>query len=514
MKAQTPPSADAARAFIEGSSFIWHERFELVPGVHTPGAHDIHELWSLAGLPTDLNGKSLIDIGTTNGAAAFLAERYGAERVVAVDIYDPDWFGFDVLRDFLGSRAEFRRANIYALPHALDGETFDYVLFWGVLYHLRHPLLALDSLRVLLAEEGETSIETALYDGGDDPVLRFYRRDELSADPSNWFTPTMTTLHDWCLSSGLKPVRSQEWGAGQGKRGVVAAAKIAGDPEYMSISYETPLRVQAIGGAATLGRGTAAPPERPWTQEYVAQHRRFLGEALDDAELLERLGHGESLPAGFGVGLDERVVELPWLLAQGLEGRVLDAGSALNHEHILDRILPRVSDLHLVTLEPEQSAFTDRRISYVYADLRDLPYRADFFETVVSVSTLEHVGMDNRVYGVEPPRSRDPVAELRRAVEELRRVASRRLLVTVPYGRREDHGWFRQFNRDDVEVLAEAAAGRRVSIDLFLHTAEGWRRSDLGEAADAVYRDFAADPSPVEDRAAAARAVACLAIEL
>jgi hypothetical protein len=99
-------------------------------------------------------------------------------------------------------------------------------------------------------------------------------------------------------------------------------------------------------------------------------------------------------------------------------------------------------------------------------------------------------------------------------VEELRRVASRRLLVTVPYGRREDHGWFRQFNRDDVEVLAEAAAGRRVSIDLFLHTAEGWRRSDLGEAADAVYRDFAADPSPVEDRAAAARAVACLAIEL
>ena len=513
MSTQSLPSVDDARSFVEGSSFIWHQRFELVPGVYTPGAHDIHELWSIAGRPTDLAGKTLIDIGTTNGAAAFLAERYGAERVVAVDIYEPDWFGFGELRELLDSIVEYHRASVYELPRVLDGETFDYVLYWGVLYHLRHPLLSLDSVRLLLADGGEASIETALYDGGEDAVLRFHRLDDLVGDPSNWFTPTMTTLRDWCLSSGLTPVRSEEWGAGDAKRGVVAAHRSPEDPEYMSISYEVPLRVEAVSGAATLGRTTSAPPERPWTQQYVAVHRRFVSDAIDDRSLIERIARGEPLPEGFGVGLDERVVEFAWLFAQGLKGRVLDAGSALNHEYILERLLPLVAELHVVTLEPEASAFTQRRVSYLYADLRDLPYRDDFFDIVVSVSTLEHVGMDNLVYGVREPRAEDLAGELRQAVAELRRVASRRLLLTVPYGRREDHGWFRQFDREDVELLAEAAGGR-VSMNVFRYTAGGWQTSTLEEAADAVYRDFAADPSPVGDRAAAARAVACLAIDV
>jgi SAM-dependent methyltransferase len=514
MDAKSTPSGSAAGDFIEASSFIWHQRFELVPGLFTPGSHDIHELWSVAGVPTDLTGKSLIDIGTSNGATAFVAERYGAERVVAVDIYEPDWFGFDALHDFLGSNVEFRRAMVYELPRSLEGETFDYVVFWGVLYHLRHPLLALDNVRMLLADGGEVSIETALYDGGRDPVLRFYRRDELSADPSNWFTPTMRALRDWCVSSGLTPVRSEEWGAGDGKRGVLAASKSPGDPEYMSISYETPLHVQAVGGAATLGVKPAEnPPGEPWTEEYVALHRGVVSSALDDPALIERIVRGETLPTEFGIGLDERVIEFPWLFAQGLEGRILDAGSSLNHAHVLDRVLPLVSQLHVVTLEPEASAFPELGVSYVYADLRDLPYRNDYFDTVVSVSTLEHVGMDNRGYGVMAPRSEDPVGELRRAFAELRRVASSRLLLTVPYGRREDHGWFRQFDREDVELLVDEAGGR-VAIDVFLYGADGWRRSDLEEASDAAYRDFAADPSPVADRAAAARAVACLAVDL
>ena len=146
------------------------------------------------------------------------------------------------------------------------------------------------------------------------------------------------------------------------------------------------------------------------------------------------------LPPGFGIGLDERVVEFPWLLAQGLGGRILDAGSALNHAHVLDHVRPLASDLHVVTLEPEAEAFTDRKVSYVYADLRYLPYRDGFFDVVVCLSTLEHVGMDNAFYGVDAPRAPDPAAEVRTAVAELDRVASKRVLITVPYGRREDHG--------------------------------------------------------------------------
>jgi hypothetical protein len=120
--------------------------------------------------------------------------------------------------------------------------------------------------------------------------------------------------------------------------------------------------------------------------------------------------------------------------------------------------------------------------------------------------------MDNSVYGVDEPVSSDPATEAARAFKELERVGSGRLLLTVPYGRREDHGWFRQFDREDVEALCEAAGGRATTT-VFRYTASGWRRSDLEEAAEMTYRDFTADPSPVEDLAAAARAVACIAIE-
>ena len=74
MKGQTTPSAEAARSIIDASSFIWHQRFELVHGVQTPGTHAIDFLFELGGAE-ELNGKTVLDVGTSNGGAAFLMER-------------------------------------------------------------------------------------------------------------------------------------------------------------------------------------------------------------------------------------------------------------------------------------------------------------------------------------------------------------------------------------------------------------------------------------------------------
>lgn len=243
------------------------------------------------------------------------------------------------------------------------------------------------------------------------------------------------------------------------------------------------------------------------------QQRRLVTRTLDDQQLLQRLARGEPLPDGYGVGLDERVVEYPWLLAQGPSGRTLDAGSALNHEHVLRRFLPRLASLDLVTLAPERNAFPELGISYVYADLRKLPYRDGAFDTVICVSTLEHVGMDNTAYGSDAPRSSNPAAERTRAVRELRRVTAPdgRLYVTVPVGDPDDLGWIKPFSEEDLEALVEAIAPASESRTLFRYTRAGWQVSDAASVAGVRYRTPSLEPQPA-DLAARARAVACLSM--
>ena len=160
--------------------------------------------------------------------------------------------------------------------------------------------------------------------------------------------------------------------------------------------------------------------------------------------------------------------------------------------------------------------FADRGISYVYADLRELPFRDAWFDTVVSVSTLEHVGMDNTRYGGHAARAQEPDEALRAATGELRRVTrpGGQILITVPFGRREDHGWFRQLDAADVGRMIDAFGPATVALSVFAYGPGGWQRATPEAAADARYRDFTADQAPTADRAAAARAVACLALRV
>jgi glycosyltransferase involved in cell wall biosynthesis/SAM-dependent methyltransferase len=257
------------------------------------------------------------------------------------------------------------------------------------------------------------------------------------------------------------------------------------------------------------------PPPHSFGDDYGRRRAELVEFVLGRSDLVARFRVGEELPRGLGSGFDERVVEYAWFLAQDPGGRTLDAGSTLNHAHVLEQVLPRVATLHVVTLAPEPVSFPDRGVRYTYADLRELPYPDDSFDTVVSLSTLEHVGMDTSPYGVESAPTTDPRRELRRALEELARVVrpGGKLLVTVPYGRREDHSWFRQFDAADVEDLIASARARTASLDVFRYTAEGWQRSSREAAAAERYHDHRTNPETPADRAAAARAVACIRLD-
>lgn len=254
------------------------------------------------------------------------------------------------------------------------------------------------------------------------------------------------------------------------------------------------------------------PVETPWTEEYALRHAETLAATLGSRRAIDVFARRAQLPSGFGVSLDERVVEYPWALARLSRGRVLDAGSTLNHAHVLDHFLPVIDELSIVTLAPEPHSYPERGVKYTFGDLRNLPFDDGRFDTVVSISTLEHVGMDNTGYGAPSQVVKNPHDEMQRAVRELARVAvlGGRMLITVPYGVREDHGWFRQFDRQDLADLIDAVSPLRVELTIFQYHSTGWRIGTLRSARRARYRDFTHDPRPVSDWAAAARAVACL----
>lgn len=220
-------------------------------------------------------------------------------------------------------------------------------------------------------------------------------------------------------------------------------------------------------------------------------------------------------------GIDERVVEYAWLFDQmrsAQRGPVLDAGSVLNHSRILhawrSANFPPVS---IVTLGYEGHADVSDAVRYEFADLRRLPYRDEWFPTVISLSTLEHVGLDNTVYGQAAgaaSRGADANAEALKALAELQRVTARggTVLVSVPYGTRSNRGWFRIFDGDDLARLMSLPGWAKQHVRYFHQTRDGWRECDASQVRSAGYNEprTKAGQQTAPEWVAAAEAVALI----
>jgi tRNA (mo5U34)-methyltransferase len=125
----------------------------------------------------------VLDIGHAEGFFSFEVERRGAEDVVGIENYPPMLRKFQICRAALGSRAQSFRTSVYDLDPRTFG-TFDLVLFFGVLYHLRHPILALEKIRSVCT--GTLLMQTVTCDNtSETPMAEFHPFGIKSGPPDN-----------------------------------------------------------------------------------------------------------------------------------------------------------------------------------------------------------------------------------------------------------------------------------------------------------------------------------------
>lgn len=177
-------------------------------------------------IPADLTGKSVLDIGCNGGFYSIEMKRRGAARVMAIDFDDHYLAQARFAAKTLGMDIDFAKLSVYDVG-ALD-EKFDFVIFMGVLYHLRHPLLALDLIREHVVKDqmlfqsmqrgnpGEMKIESnyqfqeqTIFEDPRWPRM-FFIEHRYANDPTNWWVPNASCVEAMLRSSGFEIVSHPE----------------------------------------------------------------------------------------------------------------------------------------------------------------------------------------------------------------------------------------------------------------------------------------------------------------
>ncbi|APR80481.1 Methyltransferase type 11 [Minicystis rosea] len=170
-------------------------------------------------IPADLRGKSVLDIGCNAGFYAIEMKRRGADLVVGIDSDERYLAQAELAAQVLGVSIELRPLSVYEVARL--GRRFDVVLFMGVLYHLRHPLLALDLIAEHVAEDmlvfqamqrGSDEVtplaedypfaEVDVFDMPGYPKLHFVEH-RYAQDQTNWWIPNRACAEAMVRSAGF-----------------------------------------------------------------------------------------------------------------------------------------------------------------------------------------------------------------------------------------------------------------------------------------------------------------------
>ncbi len=229
---------------------------------------------------------------------------------------------------------------------------------------------------------------------------------------------------------------------------------------------------------------------RPWTKNFYNKFG-YIKKTIDNLEIMKKFENSEFLPEKYGFNLDERVVEYPWVLSRipSEEKKLLDAGSALNFKVILGLPYLKNKEVTIFGLASEKKRFLRPYLSYVFGDMRSLPFENGYFDNIVCISTIEHIGMDNILYVKDQKYRENNPEDFKKVIFELGRVLKKggSLLLTVPFGRYQNYRWFQQFDSALVDEIVKVFGPEKYQVDYYKYSDNGWNISAENASRDTEY---------------------------
>ncbi len=367
----------------------FYHSFEMPDGTRIDGAIPLEDLKKRLGsfpIPEDLTGKTVLDIGPWDGFFTFAMERRGA-AVTAIDYVDLD--SFRLLAERFASRARYLRMEVYELDPGRLGR-FDYVLFLGVLYHLKHPQLAMEKVCAMTEEMCvvDTHVSNASQwlagERAAFPSMDLYEHDELAGQLDNWCGPTVEAVQMMARVAGF--ASAEVLYVGENTARVAAWRKWRNLPE----DREAAPMMRGLTSHWNGGRTFSSAKE-----EYVSLWSEWEGAVPELGEVWPEVDEFGVAPLAVSVG--EGGLQVSFRLPPGLAAgrhtarfKVGERGWSERVELFVD-LVAMVEELQLVSLQDGVTWALGESGGWLTVWVEGLTAEADRGNTVVEIGGIPHV---------------------------------------------------------------------------------------------------------------------------